>query len=269
MNYKEYKITGIDQEQADIIVAELAEIGFDSFSEYDEQCISCYIPDKDDDQELSKGVLNGYSYSVDVIEQQNWNAVWESNFDPIAVGEECYIRATFHEPKAVVHEIVITPKMSFGTGHHPTTHLVVELMLEEHFDGMQGLDMGSGTGILAILAAQRGALVVDAIDIDEWAYENCIENIQLNGVQSVVCPILGDVSAIDKRFDFVLANINRNILLRDMPAYVSSLRGGGFMVVSGILEMDIDDISKCAVGLGLRIDKCRTRDGWAALKFVK
>lgn len=268
MNYIEYKISGVTEEQADILVADLAEVGFDSFSEYMDGVVDCYVLETSEDKTAIKELLNGYTYEVKSIEQQNWNAVWESNFEPIEVGDKCYIRATFHEHRSVEHEIVITPKMSFGTGHHPTTHLVVDMMLDERFDGMQGLDMGSGTGILAILAAQRGAVVVDAIDIDEWAYENCLENIQLNGVQSAICPILGDASAIDKKFDFILANINRNILLRDMPAYVSALRRGGFLIVSGILEFDVEVITARAVELGLAVEKCKTREGWAAIKFI-
>lgn len=268
MNYIEYKITDITEEQADILVAELAELGFDSFSEYTDGSIDCYITESEENKTAIGELLNGYHYAVKAIVQQNWNAIWESNFEPIEVGDKCYIRAIFHEPREVEHEIVITPKMSFGTGHHPTTHLVVDLMLEESFEGMQGLDMGSGTGILAILAAQRGAIVVDAIDIDEWAYENCLENIQLNGVQTIICPILGDASAIDKKFDFILANINRNILLRDMPIYVAALRSGSLLIVSGILEMDIETITARALELGLTVSTCKTRDGWAAIKFI-
>lgn len=268
MNYIEYKITDIGEEQSEILIAELAEIGFDSFSQWDSGEVDCYVTADNEDQDAIRGLLNGCNFVRKVVEQQNWNAVWESNFEPIQVDDRCYIRATFHPAKAVEHEIIITPKMSFGTGHHPTTHLMVEMMLDERFDTMQGLDMGSGTGILAILAAQRGAVVVDAIDIDEWAYENCLENIQLNGAQSVICPILGDASAIDKQFDFILANINRNILLRDMPIYVAALRKGGFLMVSGILEMDVEAITDKANSLLLNVSCIKTMDGWAAIKFI-
>lgn len=271
MNYIEYIINNINEEQADIMVAELSGVGFDSFSEYDfiEESISCYTLEKEENIELISELLENFTFTRKVIEQQNWNAEWESNFSPIEVGSQCYIRATFHEPREVEHEIIITPKMSFGTGHHPTTHLMVEFILDYHFDGMQVLDMGSGTGILAILAAQRGAAVVDAIDIDEWAYENCLENIVLNGVQTVVCPILGNASHIDKRFDVVLANINRNILLNDMPIYVESMRNQGNLFVSGILETDVPSIEERAVELGLNRLQTKTRDGWAAIVFQK
>lgn len=271
MNYIEYKVEACDEQHAEILIAELADVGFESFSEFDPttKTIDCYILKSDERVDEVAEILGNTKFIRTEIEQRNWNAEWESNFEPIEVDNRCYIRATFHEPRSVEHEIVITPKMSFGTGHHPTTHLVVEFMLDERFDGMQVLDMGSGTGILAILAAQRGALVVDAIDIDEWAYVNCVENIQLNGVQSVICPILGDASAVDKQFDVVLANINRNILLRDMPIYEAHLRVGGLLIVSGILELDIDVIEQRAVELGLRVEHVKTRLGWAAIKFLK
>lgn len=271
MNYIEYKIEARDEQQAEILIAELADAGFESFSEFDPETrtVDCYVLKSEEQPETIAEILGDVKYSRTEIEQRNWNAEWESSFEPIEVDDRCYIRATFHEPRAVEHEIVITPKMSFGTGHHPTTHLVVEFMLDENFDTMQVLDMGSGTGILAILAAQRGAVVVDAIDIDEWAYVNCLENIQLNGVQSVVCPILGDASAVDKQFDAVLANINRNILLRDMPVYQAHLREGGMLIVSGILEFDVDAIVSRAAELGLRVERQKNRQGWAAIKFIK
>ena len=162
------------------------------------------------------------------------------------------------------------PKMSFGTGHHATTHLMVEQMLALDFGGASVLDMGSGTGILAILAAMRGAVVVDAVDIDEWAYENCLENVQTNEVQTVVCPILGDVKAIGgKVYDYILANINRNILMADMSRYAESLRRGGLLLVSGILEADVDTIVRTAREAGLHQTATNTREGWAQITFQK
>lgn len=276
MNYLEYKITAITPEQADIVVAYLADWGFESFGEWNPDnggSIDCYILEQDAEQDEIKNflTLEGYQFQLNTIVQQNWNAIWESNFEPIEIDDRLYIRAIFHpERQGVDHQIVITPKMSFGTGHHPTTHLVAQAMLEQDFATLTGLDMGSGTGILAILAAQRGAIEVDAIDIDEWAYENCVENIQINGVTSVVCPILGDAKAIGKRYDFVLANINRNILLADMALYIESLRaGGGFLIMSGILEMDLDAITAKAQELGMVIDTIYRRQGWAAIKAIK
>lgn len=276
MNYIEYKLVNISEQMADIAVADLAETAFDSFSEYDafEQSICCYILDSENQKQtpLIEALLAelNIEYHTKAIEQQNWNAVWESNFEPITVGEQCYIKAPFHESKGVTYEITIMPKMSFGTGHHATTHLMAEAILERDFSGMSGLDMGSGTGILAILASMRGAVLVDAVDIDEWAYENCIENLEMNSMQSSICPILGDVASIKGRvYDFVLANINRNILLRDMPEYIKTLREGGILVMSGILELDVEVISARAQELGMTIDNVALRDGWACVKTTK
>lgn len=289
MNYVEYKINVQDENTADIAIAEIADWPFESFSDFlpdgflqgsGAGAVKCYIPEPEETDiryQIESQLRDcGYFFERTVVEQQNWNALWESNFEPIEIGTQCYIRAPFHPQRGgFTHEIVVMPKMSFGTGHHATTHLMVEQMLSltaggQGFDGLSGLDMGSGTGILSILAAQLGAVVVDAVDIDEWAYENCVENIQINNVQSVVCPVLGDVRAIgSRRYDFILANINRNILLSDMEAYCESLRAGGVLLVSGILELDIPAIEIHAATLGLTLIGRRTREGWAQLTFNK
>lgn len=285
MNYIEYNINVPNAEVGEIVVAELAELGFDSFSDYlpdgfmsGAGSVKCYIPAAVEAEGTNHTRIQnflydeGYPYERQEIEQQNWNAEWESHFEPIDIlGGHCYIRAPFHPAKAgVKHEIVIMPKMSFGTGHHATTYLMAEQMLAMDFSGASVLDMGSGTGILAILAAQRGAVVVDAVDIDEWAYENCLENIQTNGVQTVVCPILGDVSTIKgKVYDYILANINRNILLTDMEQYAASLRKGGLLLVSGILDLDADAVIGHAAKLGLVQTATNHRDGWAQVTFQK
>lgn len=273
MNYIQYTITCSDVDQSEIIIAELADMGFESFTEFspDTNGFQAYIQ-----KGLLTSSVNEYlaqsniEYAAEEIPQQNWNAQWESNFNPIDVDGRCYIRATFHEPKPADYQIIITPKMSFGTGHHPTTHLMVEAILDNDYEGEQGLDMGSGTGILAILAVMRGAVQVDAVDIDEWAYENCIENMALNNVATAVCPILGDVASINGRYyDFILANINRNILLRDMPAYVETLKAGGSLTVSGILEFDVQAIVDKATELKLAHRRTTLREGWASIQFKK
>ncbi len=273
MKYVEYTVTVPSEQAADLLVAELAERGFDSFGEFADGTIACYLPAVQEEREAIEALLAemGYRFARVEIEDQNWNAAWESNFEPIDVEGRCYVRAPFHAPRPdYEYEIVIMPKMSFGTGHHATTHLMVGQMLRHRFDGQSGLDMGSGTGILAILAARLGAVVVDAIDIDTWAYENCVENIETNGVQGVVCPILGDAQAFaGRRYDFVLANINRNILLADLPRYAESLRPGGLLLMSGLLEIDLPVLSQAAQQRGFAVVDRRTRDGWALLECVK
>lgn len=286
MNYIEYNIQVPGPDEAEIVVAELAELGFESFSDYlpdgfmpGAGSVKGYIPsDTEHEGTTHTAIQNflyreGYPYERNEIEQQNWNAEWESHFEPIDILDGmCYIRAPFHAPKAggAKHEIIIMPKMSFGTGHHATTYLMAEQMLAMDFAGSSVLDMGSGTGILAILAAMRGAVVVDAVDIDTWAYENCLENIQINGVQTVVCPILGDVTAMgEKVYDYILANINRNILLNDMERYAAGLRTGGLLLVSGILDLDVDTLIGAARRHGLVQTATNTRDGWAQITFQK
>lgn len=284
MNYIEYNIHVTGPEEGEIVIAELSDMGFESFSDYlpdgfmpGAGSIKCYIPanveaDSSNHTRIQNYLYNeGYPYEREEIQQQNWNAEWESQFEPISIqGGTCYIRAPFHPAHCAPYEIVIMPKMSFGTGHHATTYLMAEQMLALDFNGASVLDMGSGTGILSILAAMRGAVVVDAVDIDEWAYENCLENIQTNNVQTVVCPILGDVSAIHgKVYDIILANINRNILLNDMAQYTESLRKGGLLLVSGILDLDVDTLVGHARKLGLIPTATNTRDGWAQITFQK
>ncbi|WP_274957283.1 50S ribosomal protein L11 methyltransferase [Millionella massiliensis] len=284
MNYIEYNIHVTGPEEGEIVIAELSDMGFESFSDYlpdgfmpGAGSIKCYIPanveaDSSNHTRIQNYLYNeGYPYEREEIQQQNWNAEWESQFEPISIqGGTCYIRAPFHPAHSAPYEIVIMPKMSFGTGHHATTYLMAEQMLALDFNGASVLDMGSGTGILSILAAMRGAVVVDAVDIDEWAYENCLENIQTNNVQTVVCPILGDVSAIHgKVYDIILANINRNILLNDMAQYTESLRKGGLLLVSGILDLDVDTLVGHARKLGLIPTATNTRDGWAQITFQK
>lgn len=273
-DYIELSIPVCDTVQAEILIAELAEFPFESFMQ-EETLLKAYI--REDELEgcrigvnsfLTERLIRG-TYTL--IETVNWNAEWESGFEPVDVDGMCLIRAPFHEkaPDGCL-DVVIMPKMSFGTGHHATTWLMISAMLGHDFTGRTGLDMGSGTGVLAIAAVLRGAEHVDAVDIDEWSYENCVENIEVNGVGGRITPVLGDVSATDgRRYDFVLANINRNILLADMQAYAGTLNAGGLLVMSGILETDIPAISEKAGTLGLRLFKQHLKDGWAALEFLK
>ena len=273
MQYIEMSLPVEAGEQSEILTAQLSDWSFDSFRE-EEGSLKAYMParayaeEKPEIEQFLKEI--GQPFTVEMMPDTNWNAVWESHFEPIVVEGRCLIRAPFHESQpGFEYEIEIMPKMSFGTGHHATTCLMVSQMLDMPLTG-KGLDMGSGTGVLAILAVKRGASHVDAIDIDSWAYENCRENIAANGVSDQITPYLGDVALlVGKQYDFVLANINRNILLRDMEAYVRSLNPHGILLVSGILEQDIPAITARATSLGLETGEERRRDGWVSLRFVK
>ncbi|MFI3320075.1 MAG: 50S ribosomal protein L11 methyltransferase [Rikenellaceae bacterium] len=277
MDYVELNIPLADAEQGEILTAELADFPFESF-QTDGMRLKAYIPQEaladcmgDVDNMLSGYAVEGARYIS--IETQNWNAQWESNFDPVEVGDKkLLIRAPFHESRAEFGlEVVIMPKMSFGTGHHATTHLMSEATIDLKPEGLEGLDMGSGTGLLAIVAAKCGAAHMDAIDIDDWAYENCAENIEVNGVGGCVTPYLGNASLlVGKSYDFILANINRNILLADMSTYVAALRGvGSQLVMSGFLEDDVEILEKKANELGMSLAEKRVRDGWVVLRFTK
>lgn len=274
MDYVEVNIPVAGSEQAEIVTAMLSDFPFESFSE-EGKVLKAYIPKnrladckQDVDEVLSDMGIKGTAYIE--IETQNWNALWESNFHAVEIDGLCTVRAPFSSAPVSGLDIVIMPKMSFGTGHHATTYLVSAELMKRDLAGKNGLDMGSGTGVLAIIAVKRGAGHVDAIDIDEWAFENCMENIAQNGVFDHITPILGNVGAIKGRsYDFILANINRNILLADMPAYVDTLTHGGELIMSGILEADIPTIRSRAEDLGMTYTGERLRDGWAVACFRK
>lgn len=270
MNYIEYKIE-CSEEQGEIYVAFLGDMGFDSFC-YENGSQLCYILDSEhaDNKSQIKEYLDseGAQYVASDIETKNWNKEWESNFSPITVGDRLCVRAPFHEESECESEIIIMPKMSFGTGHHATTYQMLEAILDGEFSGKSVLDMGCGSAILAILAAQRGAKSVVGIDIDDWAVDNSKENVHDNGYSDIVDITLGDASAIgDSKFDIVLANINRNILIRDMAIYRAATNGGGRLYVSGFLEIDANDITSKATELGYTFTKSSLRDGWMMLEF--
>ena len=268
MNYFELYIPARDALAAEILMAGLVDLPFESFDAGD-TFLKAYI--RADELDGCRADVERFMHETGVecrlteIEQQNWNALWESNFEPVEVGG-MIIRAPFHVGVKCADEVVIMPKMSFGTGHHATTWLMVSCMADMDLAGLQGLDMGSGTGVLAIVAARRGATHVDAVDIDPWAFENCTENIATNGVADRITPILGNVDTIEGRgYDFILANINRNILLEDMPRYVATLHRGAKLLMSGILESDVSAIVDRSAALGLTHLDTRTRDGWACV----
>ncbi len=275
MNYIELNISVPNNEIAEILTAELSVLPFDSFVT-EAGTLKAYIPQDAlvDCKAEADAILESYNIAGSryvQIEAQNWNALWESNFEPVDVDGKVLIRAPFHQPSSCAEfEIVIMPKMSFGTGHHATTKMMVEMILLSELKGKSGLDMGSGTGVLAIAACKRGAAAVDAVDIDDFAFENCKENIVTNGVAERINPLLGDVRAIvGRKYDFILANINRNILLADMDAYISTLNPGGELFMSGFLDADCDAITAAATSRGLTPNHSLHTSGWAALSFIK
>lgn len=254
-------------------MAELIEVGFDSFTE-ETDGILAYIP-KDHFQENLLNEINllnnpelKVTYTFQEMPNINWNEEWEKNFSPINVEDKVLIRAEFHESQPNLHEIIIQPKMSFGTGHHPTTHLMIQQMLEMDFEEKKVLDMGCGTSVLAIFAKQKGAQGVLAVDIDEWSVENSIENAARNGVELRIEQGTA-VNLGNETFDIILANINRNILISDIPAYVEVLHNGGQLLLSGLCFFDVEDILEVCQKSHLKLLRKQQREEWVSLLFEK
>jgi len=272
-NYLEFnfKIEPL-QPASEILVAELGYLGFESFVE-EEDGITAYIPAEEYEDDLLAGVHILQSedfeitYSKGEIEQVNWNEEWEKNFSPIMVDDVCSVRAPFHPEPDVEYDIVIEPKMSFGTGHHATTHMMIQHILKNDWNDKAVLDMGCGTGVLAILASLKGAKFVDAIDIDNWCYQNTLENVGRNDCDNINVEEGGAELLQDRKYDMILANINRNILLRDLPIYVECLNKGGDLFLSGFYEEDIPIIKEACIKLGLTYIEYFERSNWVALKF--
>lgn len=274
MNYIEYDFTVTPIELGvEILVAELAEVGFESFVDTPTG-VKAYIPknlwreDILEDVSLLENEEFTISYQVTEIEQVNWNEEWEKNFSPIVVEDICTVRANFHPEPSTPYDIVITPKMSFGTGHHETTYMMLQFLLKEELKGKKVLDMGCGTSVLAIMAAKRGATQILAIDVDEWCVENSIENVQRNGCEHIKVQ-LGDATSLaeEKDFDLIIANINRNILLADLPLYVPALKAGGTLLLSGFYKEDMSLIVAKAEEYGLQYVENLERNQWVAVKF--
>jgi ribosomal protein L11 methyltransferase len=262
----------VNETFAEIIIAELAELGFDSFMDK-ENGILGYI-DADIFQDLEvKQIFERYAtktnlhYSFKKVERQNWNSEWESNFSPIIVDDKIHVRATFHEPNNLQIEIIITPKMSFGTGHHETTHQVMSLQLGVDHKHKTVLDVGTGTGILAILAIKLGATKVHAFDIDEWSVENTLENIELNNTPNITVSQGTINDQILEKYDIVLANINRNILLDEISKYVRFMKPAGKLFVSGFYDIDAEDIISKASDFNLKLIERKSKNAWAAIVF--
>ena len=257
----------------EILMAELIEIGFDSFTEEYDGILGYIQKELFKEEELKEVQLLqnpdiNISYTFKEMPNINWNEEWEKNFSPINIEDQVSIRAEFHENQNLPHEIIIQPKMSFGTGHHATTYLMIQQMLDMDFENKTVLDMGCGTSVLAIFAKQQGAGKTVAIDIDEWSVENSIENAARNKVELEISQ--GTANNLgSENFDIILANINRNILISDIPTYVSILNNGGQLLLSGLCFFDVDDILEVCTGEKLTLTKKIQREEWVSLLLEK
>ena len=273
--YIEYTFEVIPKEPAtEILIAELGMVGFESFVENDNGVIA-YVQKQEWKEDILSEVYVLKSeefkitYNHKEIEQTNWNAEWEKNFNPIQVGNMVSIRAPFHENPNLKYDIVIEPKMSFGTGHHETTHMMVQHLIDLDVENKKTLDMGCGTGILAIFAEMKGAKPIDAIDIDAWCYENSVENAERNGCKHISV-YEGEASLLaGKKYDIIIANINRNILLNDMETYTNCLNEKGVLLLSGFYSEDIPIIDAEVSKYALTLNKTIKRNNWVALQYQK
>jgi ribosomal protein L11 methyltransferase len=259
----------------DILIAELSEIGFESFVETDDGVdafiqLDLFNEDEVKGLEFLKSSEFEITYIIKLIEAQNWNKTWEESFDPINVENQCSIRAPFHEKvEGIKYDIIINPKMSFGTGHHETTYLMVKKLLSIDVENKSVLDMGCGTGVLAILAKMKKSSKVVAIDIDEWAYNNTLENIGNNNCGDIIVQQGGAELLGSMNYDLILANINRNILLRDMSKYVDVLVGNGILLLSGFYSSDEEKIMEEATRIGLKKVDAEMKNDWMMLHLIK
>lgn len=261
---------------SEILQSDLCDIGFESFQDTNEgflaYCQEVLFSDKELNVLIDRFI--GLNPHVELltkkneIEQQDWNAEWEKSYPAVLINNYCYVHAHFHKPlEEVEYNIEISPKMSFGTAHHPTTFQIIELLQNENLEGKDLMDMGSGTGVLAILAKMKGASYVEAIDNDEWAYKNALENVKTN--KSDVIVRYGDSNLLDREYDVFIANINRNILLQDMQKYSKHIKDGGVLFLSGFYVEDIPILMEEASKYGFRLDRQISKDNWAALRLIK
>lgn len=276
MNYVTITFT-VESQFSDILIAELSEIGFDIFLENEtgfQASIDQSLYDRNAITEITaryEEVISPMSFTEEEVEKKNWNEEWEKNYDPIVVSDTCIVKASFHKiDKSYQYEIIINPKMSFGTGHHETTYLMLRTQLQIDHAGKKVMDLGCGTGILAILANKLGAQEITVCDIDEWCVENSTENFALNNCKNIKT-VLGTVKDIPKSGlqDIVLANINRNVLLDEIPQYAALLKADGYLLLSGFYEKDIEDIKSLAIKNQLKYQQHETKKDWAVVLFQK
>jgi ribosomal protein L11 methyltransferase len=266
--YIKVKIITNDSVQKDLLIGLLSQAGYEGFED-EGAALSAFI---------TEGGLNEYdlqqillplqlSFSIEHLAPVNWNEQWEKGFEPVIVGDFCCIRASFHGAvKTVKHDIIITPRMSFGTGHHATTFLMIEQMKGLAFDGLKVLDFGTGTGVLAILAEKLGSAFILAIDNDEWSIENATVNVAENGCKNIIIAE-GSTIQTEQQFDVILANINRNVLLGQMESLAQHLAAKGVLLISGLLTGDRRKIEEKAVASGLRVEDIGEREGWIVLRL--
>ena len=260
------------QPAVEILIAELGYAGFESFVETEEGA-TAYIQKDEWNENILEDIqiLNSdefeITYTFEDIEQINWNAEWEKNFNPIVVDDICAVRAPFHDNFDTQYDIVIEPKMSFGTGHHETTHMMIQHILKNDFKNKSVLDMGCGTGVLAILAELKGAKPIEAIDYDNWCYLNSVENVERNNCKQITV-IEGDASVLKDKYDVIIANINRNILMQDLATYISCLNKNGMLFLSGFYNEDIPMIQAECEKYLLKFEEKLERNNWVSLKFL-
>lgn len=267
-----FKISPL-QPATEILIAELSYAGFESFVEHNEG-LSAYIQKQDWEQDILKGIqiLKSDEFEITAtykeIAQTNWNAEWEKNFKPIVVDNLVTVRAPFHNMPTTKYDLIIEPKMSFGTGHHATTHMMIQHIINNDLKGKSVLDMGCGTGVLAILAEKVGAKQIDAIDIDNWCYTNSLENVARNNCSNIMV-YQGDATLLrNKTFDCIIANINRNVLLQDMAIYSKCLAPNGVLFLSGFYKEDIPLIEAQCNKKMLKLVESIQREQWVSLKFI-
>jgi ribosomal protein L11 methyltransferase len=266
-NYLQITFRPIAAEKAELLIAQLHEANFEGFEEEDDT-LKAYVREELCDLEELNAISEAHdvAYGMTTIEETNWNAVWESNFDPVIVDDFVAVRAGFHAPiSSVEHEIVITPKMSFGTGHHATTFMMMQQMRELDFNGKSVFDFGTGTGVLAILAVKLGAAEVIAVDNDDWSIANAQENLENNDA-GITRLLKADSAAGEGSFDIILANINKNVILDNMVDLKAHLKQGGTLLLSGLLVTDEEDIRMACEKYGLIFVSRKERHNWLCIK---
>lgn len=274
MKYIEFNFIVKDPKvDRDILLAEISDLPFESFEETDKG-LKAYIPENQLDKSSVLELIHAKKYidrfSITEIEDVNWNEEWEREYQPIMVENQCLIRAPFHpDDPGFIHQVIIRPQMSFGTGHHDTTYLMVKHIINENMYNQSVLDMGCGTGVLAILTELKSANPIWAIDIDDWAYKNTISNCLLNGTENVSVKFGGAEAIPDRKFNFILANINKNILKADMKVYVDHMEEGAVLFISGFFEVDVDEMKEVLTDHGLDVKRVDLRNEWAIIKSVK